>query len=221
MKTILLIGLGRFGQHMAQKFWELDNEVLAIDTDEAQIEAVLPYVTNAQIADCTNEGFIRTLGVPDFDLCVVAVGSDFRASLEITALLKDNGAKLVVARASNEFHAKFLLRNGADHVVYPEKHTADWAAVCFSNDTVFDYMPLTNDYSIYEVGVPKRWVGKTVAELAVRQRDNLNVLATKRGEQLDPMLNAQHVFREDETVLVMGNNRDLQRFLRQVRPGQR
>ena len=213
MKTILLIGLGRFGQHMAQKFHEMDHEVLAIDVDETAVNATLPYVTNAQIADCTKPGFIVSLGVTDFDLCIVAVGSDFRSSLEITALLKDNGAPFVVSRASNEFHARFLLRNGADKVVYPEKHTAEWAAVCYSNDTVFDYMPLTKDYSIYEAAVPASWVGKTVTQLNVRQRTKLNVLATKRGESLTPITTGEHVFRSDETVLVMGDNKDLNLFL--------
>ena len=214
MKTILLIGLGRFGLHMAQKFNEMEHEVLAIDSDEEKVNDALPYVTNARIADCTNAKFLQSLGVQDFDLCVVALGSDFRASLEITALLKDLGAPFVVSRAANDFHARFLLRNGADKVVYPEKHTAEWAAVCFSNDTVFDYMPIGSGYSIYEVGVPDSWVGKTIAQLNVRQRLKLNVLATKSDDELEPMTSAEHVFQWGETVLVMGADKDLKKFLR-------
>ena len=213
MKTVLLIGIGRFGFHMAQKFHGLHHEVLAIDTDEERVNAVLPYVTNAQIADCTNEKFIKSLGVRNFDLCVVAVGGDFQSSLEITALLKDNGAKFVVSRAANDFHAKFLLRNGADEVVYPEKQVANWAAVCYSSENILDYVQLTPDYSIYEVKVPVSWLGKTPLNLAVRQKYNINVLATKSNNTLDTMTGPDHVFTDTETMLIMGHNKDLQRFL--------
>ena len=213
MKNILVIGLGRFGQRLVQKFHELGCEVLAIDRDEHRVNSVLQYATNAEIADAANEAYIQSLGVEDFDLCVVALG-EFESSVEITAFLKDSGAPFVLSRATNDFHARFLLRNGADKVVYPEQHTADWAAMCYANDTVFDYMPLSSNYSIYEVSVPKKWVGKSIAELNVRQRYRINVLAVKRDDDdLDPLLNPQHVFRADERILVMGENRDLKRIL--------
>jgi len=213
MKSILLIGIGRFGFHLAQKFRALHQEVLAIDRDEAKVNQVLPYVTNAQIADCTNEKFIKSLGVRNFDVCIVAIGSDFQSSLEITALLKDNGAPLVLSRASSDVHGKFLLRNGADEIVYPEKQIAKWAAVCYSSESIFDYVQLTPDYSIYEVSTPPSWVGKTLAALAVRQRYNINVLATKKGTALDPLTGPEHEFQADERLLIMGHNKDLDKFL--------
>lgn len=214
MKSILVIGLGRFGERLVQKFSELGCEVLAVDRDEARVNAVLPFATNAEIANAASEDYIRSLGVEDFDLCVVALGKDFESSVEITAYLKDYGARFVLSRATSDFHARFLLRNGADKVVYPEQHTADWTAVCYANDTVFDYMPLSDDHSIYEIRVPKRWVGKSIAELDVRQRYRVNVLAVKHGENdLDPVLDPTHVFAEGERVLVMGANRDLKRVL--------
>ena len=213
MKNIMVIGIGRFGQRMVEKFHEMGNEVLAIDKNEERIDAVLPYVTNGEIADAANEAYIRSLGVEDFDLCVVALGSDFESSVEITSFLKDAGAPFVLSRATSDFHSKFLLRNGADKVVYPEQHTADWAAVCYANDTVFDYMPLSKDYSIYEIRVPGKWEDKSISELNVRQRYRINVLAIKRGDIIDPLLNPQHVFRGNERILVMGENRDLNRVL--------
>ena len=160
-KSILLIGLGRFGRHLAIKFHELNHEVLAIDKDENKVNAVLDYVTNAQIGDSTNERFIESLGVRNFDLCIVAIADDFQSSLETTALLKDNGARFVLSRATQDSHAKFLLRNGADDVVYLEKQMANWAAVTYSDDCIFDYMPLANNYAIYEISVPQHWVGRT------------------------------------------------------------
>ena len=111
MKSVLLIGLGRFGRHMAQKLKDLHHEVLAVDKDEKRVTSALPYVTNAQIGDGTDEQFIASLGVRNFDLCVVAIGDDFQSSLETTALLKEQGAPFVLSRATRDVHAKFLLRS--------------------------------------------------------------------------------------------------------------
>ncbi len=214
MKSVLLIGLGRFGKHVARKLTELHHEVLAIDKDEERVDAVLPFVTSAQIGDATNEQFIASLGVRNFDLCIVAIGDNFQSSLETTALLKDYGAPLIVARANRDVHAKFLLRNGADHIVYPERQVASWAAVRFSADNIFDYIQLTNDYSIYETPLPSDWVGKTIIDLRVRQVHKINILAVKYQGRLEPLPGPEHMFREEETLLVMGSNKDLAKFLR-------
>ncbi|MBC5737784.1 potassium channel family protein [Lawsonibacter faecis] len=213
MKSVLLIGLGRFGRHMAQKLRDLHHEVLAVDRDERRINDALPYVTNAQIGDSTNEQFIASLGVRNFDLCVVAIGDDFQSSLETTALLKEQGAPFVLSRATRDVHAKFLLRNGADDVIYPEKQMASWAAVRYSGDHIFDYVELTDEYAIYETSVPGAWIGKTVVELAVRQRYRINILAIKRAGTLEPMPGPNHCFRADETLFILGCNRDTQKFL--------
>ena len=119
MKSVLLIGLGRFGRHVARKLNEMNHQVLAVDKNEKRVEDALPYLTSAQIGDSTEEAFVRSLGVRNFDVCIVAIGDAFQSSLETTSLLKDLGARKVVARAARDVHAKFLLRNGADHVVYP------------------------------------------------------------------------------------------------------
>ena len=137
MKSVLLIGLGRFGRHMAQRLHDLHHEVLAVDLNEERVNAALPFVTNAQIGDGTNEQFVSSLGVRNFDLCVVTIGDNFQSSLETTALLKECGAPFVVARATRDVHAKFLLRNGADDVIYPEKQMGSWAAVRYTADHIF------------------------------------------------------------------------------------
>lgn len=209
MKSVLLIGLGRFGRHMAIKLRELHHQVLAVDKDEERVNEALKYVTHAQIGDSTNEDFIASLGVPDFDLCMVAIGDDFQSSLITADLLKVHGAKFVVARAAQEVQAKFLLRCGADDVIYPEQQMASWAAVRYSADNVFDYIQLTDDYSIYEVAVPARWVGKSISQLAIRQKYRVNILATKEGEELSPLPAPNHVFQAQETILILGDNRDL------------
>lgn len=213
MKSVLLIGLGRFGRHMAFKLHELKHEVLAIDKNEARVNEVLPFVTNAQIGDSTNEQFIASLGVRNFDLCVVAIGDNFQSSLETTALLKDYGAPLVVSRAIRDVHAKFLLRNGADHVIYAEKEMAIRAAVKYSSDNVFDYIELTPSHSIYETPTPASWIGKTIVQMAVRQKYHINILATKRNGQFEALPRPDHVFKPGESLLILGENKDIQRFL--------
>lgn len=213
MKSILLIGLGRFGRHMALKLKELNHQVLAIDQDEERVATVLPFVTNAQIGDSTNEQFISSLGVRNFDLCIVAIGDNFQSSLETTALLKDYGAPFVLARASRTIHAKFLLRNGADDVIYPERQMAVWAAVRYSSKNVFDYIQLTPEYSIYEVSVPDSWIGKSMIEMEVRQKHHLNILAVKDGDHLQPLPKPHDIFKGHETMLIMGANKDIQKFI--------
>ena len=214
MKSVLLIGLCRFGRHMAQKLQELHHEVLAVDKEEQRVNDALPYVTNAQIGDATNEAFIASLGVRNFDLCVVAIGDDFQSSLEATALLKENGAPFVVSRAARDVHAKFLLRNGADDVIYPERQMASWAAVRYSSGHIFDYVELTPEYSIFETAVPESWVGKTVVDLEVRQKYRINILAIQRGGKLEPLPGPGHCFQAHETMFILGDNRDMKKFLR-------
>lgn len=214
MKSILIIGMGRFGRHMARKLRELHHEVMAVDRSEERINDVLDLVTSAQIGDSTSEAFIASLGVRNFDVCMVAIGDDFQSSLETTALLKEQGAPFVVARAARDVHAKFLLRNGADEVVYPERQMAGWAAVRYSSDHIFDYIQLTPDHSIYEVAVPESWVGKTIVQLGVRQKYHISILAIKREGQLEPLPKPDWCFQSGETMLILGADRDVQKFLR-------
>ena len=179
MKSILLIGLGRFGRHIAIKLDELNHQVMAVDNNESRVEAVLPYVRNAQIGDATNEDFIRSLGVRNFDVCIVAIGDNFQSSLETTSLLKELGAKMVVSRAARDVHAKFLLRNGADEVVYPEKQLASWTAIRYSADHIFDYVELDEEHGIFEISIPDAWIGKTVGELDIRKKYNVFFMALR------------------------------------------
>ena len=156
MKSILLVGAGLFGRHVAQNLYKLKDQVLVIDSNEELVNEILPFVTDAKIGDATNEDFLRGLGVSNFDVCIVAIGDNFENSLQVTSLLKELGAKTVVSRASSDVHEKFLLRNGADKVVYPEKQLAKWTAICFDSELVFDYIEIDNDHAIYEISVPEQ-----------------------------------------------------------------
>lgn len=214
MKSILVIGLGRFGRHMAKKFSEQNNDVMAIDINEERINNVLSVVTNALIGDATNEQFMETIGVRDFDLCVVAIGDNFQSSLETTALLKDLGAKFVLARASRDVHAKFLLRNGADDVIYTEKETAERLAVKYGSDNIFNYIELNDEYSIYEIAVPSSWLNKSIRKVNVRSKYVISILATKQGNNIFPLPKPEHVFTDSESLMILGKNEDVSRFIK-------
>lgn len=211
MKSILLIGLGRFGRHIAIKLDELNHQVMAVDNNENRVEAVLPYVRNAQIGDATNEDFIRSLGVRNFDVCIVAIGDNFQSSLEATSLLKELGAKMVVSRAARDVHAKFLLRNGADEVVYPEKQLASWTAIRYSADHIFDYVELDEEHGIFEISIPDAWIGKTVGKLDIRKRYNVNIMALRCHGVLDMNISSETVLEEYQTMLVLGNIKNIQK----------
>lgn len=214
MKSILIIGLGRFGRHMAKKFCEQNNDVMAIDINEERINNVLSVVTNALIGDATNEQFMETIGVRDFDLCVVAIGDNFQSSLETTALLKDLGAKFILARASRDVHAKFLLRNGADDVIYTEKETAERLAVKYGSDNIFNYIELNEEYSIYEIAVPSSWLNKSILKVNVRSKYGISILATKQGNNIFPLPKPEHVFTDSESLMILGKNEDVSRFIK-------
>lgn len=209
MKTVLLIGLGRFGRHIAEKLNELNHEVMAVDIREDRVNDVLPYVTNAQIGDSTNEEFLRSLGVNDYDVCFVAIGDNFQSSLETTSLLKELGVRHVVSRAARDVHAKFLLRNGADEIVYPEKQLAKWSAIKFTSEHIFDYIELDNDYAVYEVYVPENWIGKTISDLDIRRKYKINIMAVKRNGQLELTISPETRLSSSDTLLVIGKYHDV------------
>lgn len=211
MKSILLIGLGRFGRHIAQKLNELGHEVMAIDKKEERVHQVLPYVTNAQIGDSTNEEFLRSLGVGNYDICFVAVSSDFQSSLETTSLLKDFGAKFVVSRAERDVQEKFLLRNGADQVVYPEKQVASWAAIRYSADYILDFIKLNDQFAIFEVTIPENWIGKTIEQIDIRKKFGINIMAVKQDGKLCLTVHPNMVLAEGETLFVLGEQKDIQK----------
>lgn len=211
MKSILLVGLGRFGRHIAAKLDELGHEVMAVDNSEERVNAVLPYVTNAQIGDATKEEFLASLGVSNYDVCIVAIGDNFQSSLETTSLLKEMGAQLVVSRATRDVHEKFLLRNGADHVVYPEKQLGVWTAITYSSEKIFDYIDLGEDHSIMEVAVPEKWRGKTVLDMDVRRNYSINILAVRKNGRLNVTIMPDTVFDPDRTLLVLGKSENITR----------
>lgn len=216
MKTVLIIGMGRFGQHLCRKMLQLNNEVMIVDQREEAMEDLLPLVTNAKIGDCTNEEVLHSLGVGNFDLCFVCIGTNFQSSLEITSLLKEAGARHVISKATRDIQAKFLLRNGADAVVYPEKDIAERIAVRYSADNVFDYIELDEEYSIYESPPLREWVGKTIGEVDFRARLNSSIIGTRLNGITSFLPGADHVFRAEEHLMVIGKKKDIDKILKHL-----
>lgn len=210
-KTILLIGLGRFGLHIAKKLHELGHEVMAVDVNEERINQAVPYVTDAQIGNSTNEEFLKSLGINNFDLCIVTISDDFQSSLETTSLLKELGAKKVVSRAERDGQAKFLLRNGADEIVYPEKQLASWMAIKYSADHILDYIEIDNEHAIFEVSVPKDWIGKTIGEIDIRKKYGINILGIKDDKKLNVNVTPSQILSLELSLLVIGDYKKLKK----------
>ncbi|MCR5526585.1 MAG: TrkA family potassium uptake protein [Lachnospiraceae bacterium] len=213
MKTVLLIGLGRFGRHAAIRLHELGHQVMAVDVEEERVQEITPYVTNALIGDSTRKDFLVSLGIRDFDMCIVAIGDNFQSSLETTSLLKELGAKKVISRACRDVHAKFLLRNGADHVVYPEKQVAEWTAERYSSDLMLDYFSMGEGYSIMEIKVPAEWIGRSISELDVRKKYHINILAIRNDGKLDMQVVPDLVLDGNDTLLVLGKDKEIQKTM--------
>ena len=214
MKSILLIGLGHFGRHIALKLNALNHQVMAIDHNEERVNALLPFVTNAQIGDSTNEEFLAALGVGNYDACIVAIGDNFQNSLETTYLLKELGAKKIIARASEEIQEKFLLRNGADEVVYPEKQLAAWTAIRCSSEHILEYIELDNEYAIFEVEIPSDWSGKSILELDIRKKHGINILGVRTNGKLNMNITPNTVFGHGTSVLVLGQEKAVHKCFR-------
>ena len=210
MKSVLVIGAGQFGTHIAKRMEELRCEVMAVDISEDSINDIMPYVTNAKIGDGTNEEFLRTLGIDDYDVCFVTLGRHFQSSLETTSLLSELGAKKVISRATNDVQMKFLLRNGADEVVYPEKQTALRIATKYASDSILDFIHLDNSYSIYELKVLKEWYNKTLSQIDIRRKFKINVLTIKRGEEVF-IPAPDTVIEADDIAFIIGELKDIQK----------
>ncbi len=211
MKSILLIGLGRFGRHIALHLNELGHQVMAVDHVEETVDAAMPFVTNAQIGDSTNAAFLESLGIRNYDVCIVAIGNDFQSSLETTSLLKELGAKLVVSRAARDVQAKFLLRNGADEVVYPEKQLAKWTAIRYTADHILDYIELDEEHAIFEIPVPESWAGRSIGQIDIRKKYNINIMGIRKNGKLELSVSPDMVMEAKNTMLVLGRNKDIQK----------
>ena len=217
MKSVLLIGMGKFGQTLGERLLNMGDEVMIVDKNEDIVNTLAPKYTNALIANCMNENNLRTMDIPSFDVCVVAIGDDFQSSLEITSILKDLGARYVVSKATTEIQRKFLLRNGADEVVYPDHDIAEKLAVKLNSAKVFDYIELDAEYSIFEIAVPTEWYRKKIVDVDPRRRYGINILTIKKGRKIVTSPDAEYVFDDGDHMVIFGNTEKILAFTNKKR----
>ncbi len=214
MKSILLIGLDHFGSMLARQLHDRGHQIMAVDKDEERVNAILPLVTDAKIGDSRSPAFLKSLGINNYDVCIVAIGKDFQSSLETTSLLKELGGRLVVSRSDRDVQEKFLLRNGADEVIDPEKLIAEWAAIRYASNHILDYIKLDEAHGIFEVPVPSAWAGKTIGQIDIRKKYGINIMAVKEDGRMNLTVTPDTVLTSQKTLLVLGEHRAIQKCFR-------
>ena len=216
MKSILIIGMGCFGHHLAKNFLENGHDVMIIDENEEAIEDMVPYATSSKIGDCTKEEVLKTIGVRNFDAVFVCIGTNFQSSLEITSLVKELGAKRVISKVTRDIQAKFLLKNGADEVLYPARDVAYNLAEKCSANHVFDYIKMTDEYSIYEIPIIESWAGKTIREVNVRAEYNVNIIAIVSGGETLIMPSAEYEFQKGDHIKALGKKECIDKIVKEI-----
>ncbi|MFW6035808.1 MAG: potassium channel family protein [Halanaerobiales bacterium] len=212
MKQFIVVGLGRFGSSVARTLAENDYNVLAIDLDEERVQIIANEVTHAVEADATDEEALKTLGVGNFDVAIVSIGDNIHANILSTLILKELGVNYVVVKAQDNLHGKVLSKVGADRVVYPERDMGVRIAHNLISSNVLDYIEFAPDYSIVEIITTSNMVGKTLAELELRGKFGVNVMAIKRGKNLNITPGANDKLLEGDVLIVMGKNDDLDKL---------
>ena len=211
MKSVLVIGAGKFGRHIAEYLCNMGNDVMLVDKSEKLIEEYADTVTNAEIGDFTIKHNLKALDVADYDYIFVCIG-DFQDSLVITTYLKELGARCVIGKATSEIHEMFLLKNGADRVIYPERDMAYRLAVEYDNSSIFDYFQLNESTGIYEITVPNHWIGKTLADVNVRKKFGVTVIAYKEGDLIKNITSPEYAFKAEEHILVLGEKNNIKKI---------
>jgi len=217
MKQFAIIGLGRFGSSIAKTLYQMGHDVLAIDNDPEEVQEISDYVTHAVQADATDEVTLNTLGIRNFDVAVITIGTDIQSSILITLLCKEMGVKYVLAKAQNELHAKVLYRIGADKVVFPERDMGSRVAHNLVSSNILDYIELAPDYSLVEIVPNPEWEGKNLRQLNIRAKFGVNVIAIKREDgKVNVAPQAEDVVQNNDILVVIGNNDDIKRIEEKV-----
>lgn len=209
MKNYVVIGCGRFGSSVAKTLYSLGHDVLAIDQDEEKIQSISDQVTHAVEADANDENVLRSLGIRNFDVAVVSIGSDIQSSIMATLICKELGVKYVLCKAKNELQAKVLYKIGADRVVFPERDMGIRVAHNLVSQNVLEYIELDPHYSIAEIVTPSKWIGKTIGELDLRANYGINVMAVKHGMEINISPDATDTLKPGDIMVVIGKNEQI------------
>ncbi len=211
-KQFLVIGLGRFGTSIAKTIYSLGHDVLVIDKDEEKIQDIADFVTHAMVMDATDEATLKNVGIRNFDVAIVTIGTNIQASVMVTLLMKELGINYIVAKGNSEMHAKVLTKIGADKVILPEKDMAVRVAHNLVSSNIIDYIQLSKDYSILEIEAIKEWHNKSLKELDIRKKYGINVVAIKRNDGVNVSPAAEEVIKEDDIVVALGSSKEMRRI---------
>lgn len=211
MKSFVVVGIGRFGSYISRTLAELGNDVLVIDSDEEKVQKISEYVTYAVSGDVTDESILRSLGIRNYDVGIVAISEDMGASILVTTLLKELGIKHVVARAISDMHGKILEKVGADKVIFIEREMGKRLAQSIAVANIMDYIELSDEYSIIEVKVPAKWINKSLKSLNVRVEYGINVVAIREAgaASIDVPPSPEYLMQENDVLVVIGSNDDI------------
>ncbi|WP_269079222.1 potassium channel family protein [Paenibacillus durus] len=211
-KQFAIIGMGRFGSSVAKALSGMGYDVLAIDSDEQRVQEISAIVTHAVSADSTDEEALRALGVRNFDVVVVAIGEDIQSSILTTLILKDLGVPAILVKAKSELHGKVLSKIGADKVIYPERDMGVRVAHHLASPNILDYIELSPDYSILDMKVPGAMLGRNLKELNIRAKFGCNVIAIRRGDEMNITPNADDRLTSDDVLVIVGHKDNLTRL---------
>ena len=217
MKSVLIIGLGDFGHHLCKKLVNMNNDVLIVDKREERMEDLADIVSDRIVADCTSVTVLQQLGISDYDICFVCVGSDFKSNLVIVSQLKELGAKYIVTETDDELLEKLLLNNGADETINPNKDSATRLAVRYSSSHIYDYRPLRDGYSIYEISPLNEWVGKSIIDCKIRERYDAYIVAVYEVDgKVDVVPNPHAVIKSDDRLMILASEKTISILLKKL-----
>ena len=211
-KSFAVIGLGRFGSSVAATLFQLGHDVIAVDREMEQVNDIIDHVTQAVQMDTTDERALRKLSLGDLDGVIISMGDDIRASILTTVLCKEQGAKTLICKASDDLHAKLLIKTGADKIIMPERDSGMRLAQSLSSENVLDFLELSDSYSISEMKIPSAWAGKSLREIDVRAKYGVSIIAIKRTESILLALNAGDQLKQGDLLIMIGANKDLKRI---------
>ena len=216
MKQFMVIGCGRFGSSIATTLFKLGHEVMVIDMDEERVQDIADEVTYAVQADVSDENVLMELGISNFDVVIVSIGSNYQASIMATLIAKELGVKKVIAKAHDSLHGKVLTKIGADKIIYPERDMGSRVAHNLVSSNILDFIELSPDYSILEITALKQWVNKSLKELKLPAKFGINVMAIKRGKDINVSPYADDVILEGDILVVIGNTKDIEKIEQRV-----
>lgn len=205
-KNVIVLGLGRFGYAVATKLFEKGVYVTAVDSNYKKVEKIANFVSSAAQGDITEEVSMNSLGINNYDVAIIATGTDIEASIEATLICKDSGVDKIIAKATSQSHARILKKIGADQIVYPELDTGERLARSLAGSNLLELVQFSNDFSLIEIKAHEDWIGKSLIDLDFRKSYKMNVVAFERDGKMLMDMDPNTDIRKDDVLVLIGDN---------------